>query len=317
MDWGHVDAAEPPHIVVEGPERCADGAGVEELLRRSLAHAKAPGPAWVVTMHIALFQGSAHGLSAQGDITDGAGVNVAHRFLSGSSPHCGALARALGVWAALVLDAELARASAQTPASAQPAPAAGPPATPERADAQRPDVVVERPLLEHDAALSHDERAGLEIGLGGFIMAETAGRPFAGVSPYVVVDAGHGLFLRPAIAVGDSLPQAGPSAQWLAGRFDACVRWRGLYANGHGLDFTFCGGGEGGFTHDSGVSSAAPGAAPAKPPNAAYVAFGPGIDLRGELAESVSAILRGVGGADILPAGWSARFELALSWRMP
>jgi hypothetical protein len=315
MDSGeNVNAAEPPHIIVEGPERCADAASVGDLLRQALAHAKAPGPAWVVTMHIAHLQGSAHGLSAQGDITDGVGVNVAHRFLWASSPHCGALARALGVWASLVLDAELTRASTLRSRSGEagdaPSPsAASSPPPPVPGPAAPPIEAVDGPAPEHDTAPMREDRAGVEMGIAGFVMAETAGRSFAGVSPYVVVDAGHGVFLRPAVAVGNSVPQPGPDAQWVAGRFDACGRYRGLYANGHGLEFTFCGGSEGGFMHTNGVASGWGGVG--------YAAVGPSVDLRGELAENVAATLRGVGGADIVPAGWSARFELALSWRTP
>jgi hypothetical protein len=108
--------------------------------------------------------------------------------------------------------------------------------------------------------------------------------------------------------VGESLPQDGPSAQWYAARLDACSRWQGLYSNGQGLAFTVCVGTEGGMTHDSAAAGAA---------DKGYLAFGPAVDLRGDIAENMSAALRGVGGLDAFPQGWSGRFELALAWRMP
>jgi hypothetical protein len=293
-----VDAAEPPRIVFENPERCADAASAEDLLRRGLVRARAPGSSWSVTMHIEASQGNRHGLSAQGDIVDGQGANVAHRFLSGSSTSCSALARALGVWASLVLEAELSRASDP---SSPPAPAPSPPPAPEAVPALDASP-------EHDNLPTHEEPKPLEVGVGGFVMAETSGRPFAGVTPFVVIDTGHGLFLRPAAAFGESLPQTGSDAQWFAARVDACTRWQGLYTTGHGLELTACLGADGGLTHDS----SAPGAA-----EKAFVAFGPSVDLRGDIVENLSAVLRGVGGADVLPGGFSGRFELALAWRMP
>jgi hypothetical protein len=295
-----VDAAQPPHIVVEGPAHCADAASAEEVLRHGLSRARAPGRGWLVTMRVETSQTHGRGLTAEGDIADSDGVNVAHRFLSTSSASCSSLARALGVWASLVLDAELARAST-SPSSPQPAPPvpSAPPSTP---------ALVEPPSPERDNALPRDDSRPVEVGIGGFVMAQTAGRPFAGVTPYLVLDVGHGVFLRPAAELGESLPQPGPDAQWFAGRVDACSRWQGLYTQGHGLELTFCGGAEGGLTHDGAAAGAA---------NKGYLAVGPGIDLRGDIADNMSAVLRGVGGADIAPLGWSGRFELALSWRVP
>jgi hypothetical protein len=296
-----VDAAQPPHIVIENPERCADAASAEDVLRRALTRARAPRRGWRVTMQVEPSRGLGHTLSAEGDVTDAEGTNVAHRFLSGSSASCAALARALGVWGSLVLDAELARASSPR-TEPEPSPVPPPPSpvpTPELVDASSPD---------RDVASTRDEARPLDVGVGGFVMAQTAGRPYAGITPYLIVDVGHGLFLRPSAAFGESLPQAGPDAQWFAGRFDACSRWQGLYTKGHGLELTLCGGTEGGLTHDNGAAGAA---------EKAYLAVGPGIDLRGDIAENMSAVLRGVGGLDVLPQGWSGRFELALSWRMP
>jgi hypothetical protein len=295
-----VDIAEPPHIVIENPERCADAGSAEDVLRRALTRARAPRRGWLVTMHVEPSRGPGHPLSAEGDVTDAEGANVAHRFLAGSSSSCAALARALGVWGSLVLDAELARASSpKSEPDAAPAPPPSPVPTTE---------LVETSSFDRDVAAPRDDARPLEVGVGGFVMAQTAGRPYAGITPYLIVDVGHGLFLRPSAAFGESLPQAGPDAQWFAGRFDACSRWQGLYTKGHGLELTLCGGAEGGLTHDNGAAGAA---------DKAYVAVGPGIDLRGDIADNMSAILRGVGGLDVLPQGWSGRFELALSWRMP
>jgi hypothetical protein len=271
------------------------------MLRLGLANARAPRGAWVVTMRIEPGQGGQPVLSAEGDVTDDEGVNVAHRFLSGSSATCSSLARAIGIWASLVLDAELARALG---------PSSDPPLEPSRPPLPPPREASVDPLLpNHDVRPPpRVEPHGPEIGIGGFMMAQTVGRTYAGVTPYALIDVGHGVFLRPAVAVGESLPQAGPDAQWLVGRVDACSRLQGLYGQGHGLELTFCGGADAGVTHDN----ALPGA-----PMRAYFELGPGVDLQGDIVENVSAVLRGVGGAEIVPQGWSGRFEFAVAWRMP
>jgi hypothetical protein len=156
--------------------------------------------------------------------------------------------------------------------------------------------------LQKCAAANEEPRA-LEIGLGGFVMTQTAGSAFAGATSYLDIEASRGFFLRPAFAAGASLPHPGPDSQWYAGRLDACGRWPGLYTQGYGLHLDFCAGVDAGVTLSSG-------------PAQAYVAVGPGVAISGDIGDRLSAVVRGVGGANIATEGWTGRFELALSWRV-
>src|SRR5277367_279048 len=99
------------------------------MFHQGLSRARAPGPGWVVTMRVESKAG--HVLHADGIITDDAAHAIAQRELTGSTGNCQTLAEALGVWAALVLDAEVAR-SEQPPAAPPLAasPAAPAPAVP-------------------------------------------------------------------------------------------------------------------------------------------------------------------------------------------
>src|SRR5215467_4408302 len=101
--------AEPPRIVFEAPAPCGDASRAEALLRKALAPAKAPG-AWTVSMRVE--QGDGRALRAEGEIADENGAPVAHRALMETTTECSGLARAVGVWASLVLDAEVQRGPA-------------------------------------------------------------------------------------------------------------------------------------------------------------------------------------------------------------
>jgi hypothetical protein len=277
-------------------------------------------------------------LRAEGEITGENGSVVAHRTLSGAPGDCDALARAVGVWASLVLDTERARSGS----SDSPAPAtavASPGAAPELGVADsHPEItwpapaVLEKPSPEHDWYLHNDDERTLELGVGAFLMAGTGANTVAGASPYLVVEAGHGVFLRPSLAIGQSVaPLASPTelrATWGAARFDACLRLPGLYTRHHGIQLDTCGGADLGFTH---FGAAPPGTAgtPVSVVTALFASIGPSLELRGELGGSMAVALRGVAGLNVVRAGfedgtgaqveaplWSGRIELALSWRL-
>jgi hypothetical protein len=249
----------------------------------------------------------------------------------------------MSVWASLVLDAELTRpvssksAGAAAPTastSAMPAdpltasvtlpvtPQVTPPVTPpvtnrqpveidgplgEGKDAHR--ALADRQILPNDSApVVRDEPRTFEVGLGTFLMTNTGGKAFLGVTPHVVVQSAHGILLRPAISVGESLPGPVSDTQWLSARFDVCSRIHGMYAKGGGLQLDLCGGPDVGFTIEPAGSSRA---------TMPYVSLGPSVDLRGDVVQNVSVVLRGVAGVDLVPLGASGRMELALAWRMP
>ena len=117
-----MDVAEPPRIVLETPEACADAPRLEGLLRGALARARAPGDAWSVD--VKMERTDAQELRARAGITDGSGVQVARRVLSNHAADCEGLARAVGVWASLVFEAELAREHSATRGDAAEADAA-------------------------------------------------------------------------------------------------------------------------------------------------------------------------------------------------
>jgi hypothetical protein len=365
-----VDAAEPPLIVFESPAPCRERDHGEELLRRALSAARAPAAGWSVAMRV---EPAGGGLRAAGAITDGDGVAVARRNIEGTTGDCGGLARAVGVWATLVLDTELRKArGAAVPkalpqarggvASSMAHDAAGssgpggsgggggsdgsgaggaPPASGDGAtgavasteDALGPaggaepvaawpaPALEEKASPEHDWYLHHDEGRALELGAGLFLMTGAGGGAIAGPTAFVVVEAGHGLFLRPSVAFGESLTSLPPSdvkaSTWGAGRFDTYLRMPGLYTRHHGMQLDVCGG------TDIGTTSIQSTSVTMLP----YWDVGPSINLRGELGGRLSAVLRAAAGVNILrgsfkdqngdreqvPLG-NVRLELAFSW---
>jgi hypothetical protein len=363
-----VDAAEPPRIVFESAAQCRDSDATADLLRRSLTRAVAPGRGWTVSMRVD--RAGPTSLRAEGGITREDGVFVAHRTIAGTTADCQALARAVGVWAALVLESELrqpALPSSPTPAAGNAAPGAvgsagaapvegmgersaavpadgspngepggagvGPPA----ADASGlvagtasalagtagwpAPAVSEPPSPEHAWYLHHDEARALELGAGMFLMTGSGSGAVAGPTAFVVVEAGHGLFLRPALAFGESLTSLPPSdvsaSRWLDARFDTCLRLPGLYARHHGMQLDLCGGADFGATTIRALGET----------TMPYVSVGPSIDMRGELGSRLSAVLRVVAGINVLRESFAdlsgaqealplaaGRLELAFSW---
>ncbi len=343
-----LDAAEPPRIVFETPDSCRDGDRAEALLRRTMAPALAPGRGWTLTMRV---DRAAHGLRAEAEISDRSGAPVAHRAIAGNAADCGGLARAVGVWASLVLDSELRRANAVAMDAQPDGGSVGPTrATPVReagnvaadagvagaasdassaAAAGSAEVPVawpapaadEKPSPEHDWYLHHDEGRNLELGAGVFLMTGTGGGALAGPTAFAVVEAGHGIFLRPALAFGQSLTSLPPSdlasSTWAATRFDACIRVPGLYTRHHGMQLDLCGGSDLGFTTVQAAQST----------TLPYLDLGPSIALRGELGSRLAAVLRMVAGVNLLrptfqdlsgaadqPPLAVGRLELAFSW---
>jgi hypothetical protein len=310
-----VNVAEPPRIVVESRASCAESEHAEEVIHTYLGSALAPGHAWTVVMRVAPTPASGHGLRAEGEIYDDLGLEVASRVLSVSSADCAGLARGVGVWASLVLQQEIDRAHKPRPAapSAQAADSASSdplwpaPAEPEKAPPER------------DWFLHHDEGRTLELGVAGFLMTSVGAGPMAGAGPYAIIESGKGVFLRPAIAVGETVTTLNSppyfDALWVAGRFDTCLRLPGLYTKNHGIQLDLCGGSEVGVIANNTTGSRSP-----------FVSLGPSLDLRGELGGVVAASIRAIGGLTLTssalgldsldqPAG-SARLEFAFSWKV-
>ena len=326
--------AEPPRIVFESPSPCRDADRAEKVLHDALSSSRAPGNGWLVTMRVE--RDAQKHLKATAQIDDGDGVSVADRSLDGEGSDCGGLAKAVGVWAGLVLDSRLqAAASLEQPPPAPPAsPVAGAASPAPPATAVAPSTTAEAgwpapaqpeaKTPEHDWYLHHDAGQGrtFEVGAGTFLATGTGGGALAGPTIFAVIEAGNGIFLRPALAFGASLTSLPPSdvksSMWGVARMDACLRLPGLYTRHKGMQLDLCGGTDVGATSvtiDSGTTVLP------------YWALGPSIDLRGELAGNFSAVLRMVAGIEVLREQFQdqnnssetvplvgGRIELALSW---
>jgi hypothetical protein len=319
-----VDVAEPPRIVFENPARCTDGHRAEELLRQVLARARAPGHAWSVTMRVDA--GRPGALAADGEIKDEGGATVGHRVVTGKASDCGGLARAIGVWASLVLDAEMNRPPRPV-AAEDPEPQSTPDQDEKtRADGGpsldggvRPAAAAETqsapawpPAPPGEKTLRREDSRTLEIGAGGFLMTGATGSGgdlVVGASPFVVVEVAKGVLLRPALAFGESLSSATPHLTLAMTRMDACMRFAGLYTNLHGMQLDICGGTDLGMLDADGHVRS-------------YLAFGPSIDLRGELGGDLAVVLRGLVNVNAVHSElldtplWAGRGELAMSWRL-
>jgi hypothetical protein len=312
-----VDVPEPPKIVLEQPAACADAARADEAFRAALAPSNAPGPDWVVRLRLVR---EGHELHATGEVLDRAGAPVAHRSIDRqvtSKAECAGLARAIGVWASLVLDAEVQRAQDDAPI---PPPAPAPIQVGWPAPAPPPEKLPEAQLFLAHAAENRD----VEIGAASLIMTGTGSGMIAGGSVFVVSEVGAGWFLRPSLAMGRTVTQVLPGSNAFAtlgdGRFDACKRLPGNYLEERGLQLDLCAGPELGFlVVDPHVAGTASQTLP-------LLAFGPSIDFRGELGSAFSVLVRGVLDLNVLPASTSdgsvseaiviARAEVGLSLRL-
>lgn len=319
-----VDTTEPPRIVFEAPPQCRDGEGAGLALRSGLSSARAPTSGWILTLRIErAVEPAGPRLRATSDLSDGNGTRVAHRELSETASECSGLARAVGVWAGLVLDAEVEKAKALTsePVPSIAAAAAEGSAGTTVSSGWPPPAEPEPATPEHDWYLHHEDSRSLELGAGVFLMSGSGGGALAGPVVFGVIESGHGIYLRPSLAFGQTLTSIPPSnvrsATWGAGRFDGCLRLPGLYSQHHGMQLDLCAGADVGMTHVQAVTGT----------DMPYLAVGPSLDLRGELGGRLAALLRVVAALDTLRGSYvdnsgateqaplvSARLEAAFSW---
>jgi hypothetical protein len=323
-----LDTTQPPEVVLEQVAPCRDGAVARAELKSALAPAVAPGAEWKIR---ARFARSAGHVTAHGDVVNADGVTVASRSLTTDGADCASLAKGLGVWASLVLDTEVERAKASTPADIDDDPLVGPAAA--RSTSLWPTTTPPDPIPpEADVFLSHaKDKRTVELGLETFVMGGTGNGVLVGPSLYGIFEAAHGFFLRPTLLAGHSIGQLSQSAEapatFVGSRFDACARLPGMYLEHRGMQLDLCGGGELGFSQvDSGSIAAGPtGSVPS--PTQPFLALGPSFGLRGELGSSLSATLRGVADLSLLhdevlradgtpepPSLFAWRAEVGLSW---
>jgi hypothetical protein len=313
-----IPVSEPPAIVLEASTACSDQATADTLLRRTIAASFAPRAGWSVHVRVHRDAGS---LRAEGDINDENDNTVAHRAISRTNEDCVALVRAVGVWATLVLDAELSRAHEEEVETAPPAHA--------RMGRERDADHASRSnwlalQSDDDSSATKSAEKTIEIGSSAFMMSGTGGGSMAGSSLYSLIEMENAWFLRPVIEVGRTLQSfssgssAATSAEMGAARFEVCKRVSGPYVERRGIEFDACAESEvGAFQVDGANEHPLP-----------IFAVGPTAGFHGEIDDNIAVELRGgaalniarpsplVAGEGAAPSAIAARIELAVSWRV-
>ncbi|MEO6420913.1 MAG: hypothetical protein ABIP39_15985 [Polyangiaceae bacterium] len=289
--------------MLEQPAACAEGDGAKGLFSRALATSPAPEAGWSVHVRIEKTPG---GLTATGEMFDARSLPVANRIFKSEGTTCAPLAKAIGVWSSLVLDNQ-------------------PAVTPEAPKTAAPVVASEVPWLpmapppekaspEQYLFLRHPEASArsLEIGAATFIMDGLGTGGLFGGAIFGVAELGGGFFLRPALAIGQSIGDNVHDAGIAFTRIDGCGRIPGFYRERRGMQLDLCGGADVGVIRTNGRTLG-------------FFAPGPAIALRGELASELSAELRGaalinltrVSELDAQGASlFAGRAEFALTWRL-
>ena len=298
----------------------------------SLAH-------WTVTMTVSSSSSSRAGAvegvatakpvgkSVEAVIVDDAGTIVAQRTLIDRSARtCVPLARAVGAWASLVLDAELVRAkdddgSEPTPSPPAASSARGPASTTasplELASGRPARDIGSSPEGEPFARVPRSLELGTMVYLRNGVLASGA---VSGLSPFVAIEFANAWIVRPSLAIGRSTQGTPTVINHVGGRADVCRRIPGNYIERRGVEADLCGGMEGGVvTTQTGPS--------ARGANAGRLGVGPSATLRGELGWGVALELRGLAGANLLlssllsddgqPPLLFAAAELGVSVRLP
>lgn len=306
-----MDAADPPRIVFENTTSCADGHRAEMDLKQALSRARAPAAGWLMTVRIHM--NSTDAAQADGEISDEKGAPVGRREFKRKVGDCDGLARAVGVWASLVLDAEIRRprtASTDSDEAAESAQRPGP-GDAGVAPAPKPkDSPRGPPRSPPDDTLSRDESATYEVGTGALVMSGIGGGnayAFVGGTLFLAIAATKALFFRPAVALGQALE--GQSSFWVAVRVDGCFRFTRQDASRRGLQVNLCGGVDVGAFDAAGLE-------------VPLVSPGPSLELGAELTSDFSVLLRGITGFNTArdsrldtPIYWG-RAEFDLSWRL-
>ncbi len=306
---------------MELPAPCSERDASQGLFVDALKQASAPEPGW--TIHVGVHRERAN-LRAQGELTDANGQVVASRDFSVRGDSCAPLARAMGVWASLVLDQRDAEVKAAPPPEPPPKPSPAPEPKPMAQAQQGPETATgpiwpqpqrtERPYPEQALFLKHpSDSRSLEIGLATFLMNAGDSGALAGVSTFFIAEIPGGVFLRPSLNYGRNfrpLQSVGDDGRSFGTvRLDGCLRMPGFYYDRRGLAVDICGGVEGGFLDESESTT--------RPAHTlAYGALGPGLGLRGEFANDFVAEVRAEGLmriAEGLPVG--GRAEMAITWR--
>lgn len=270
-------------------------------------------------------------------IVDDAGSVVARRSLTDSHTRaCLPLARAVGAWASLVLDAEMNRATDDDGSEASDVQGSSPrrvtnsvgrasvgfsaaPAAPAApaASAGRGSAATAESSIDH-APSTGERKAPRGVDLGSMVYlrsAMTKSGGVAGLAPFVTVEVASGWVLRPGLFFGRSTAEQEPARlSHVGARVDVCRRIPGNYIERRGLEVDVCGGIEGGAVTASGPGREAQ--------TAGWMAMGPAANLRGQLGAGLALEIRGLVGESLLPSASQAPAlfaagEVGISLRLP
>ncbi len=294
--------------MVDAHDVCANLDQAQTALHDALGGSVAPEKGW--RLRVFDERRGSH-IIVTANLDDAQGNAVAHRVIDATaSDRCDGVISALGIWAALVLDAEVSKAKAH-PKPVKPETQTPTTATGDNAG-NTPNVMVSTGVANADAGVPQPHQRTIEIGASATLMNSpltSTDAALVGGDVFTLVEIMRSFFLRPAIAGASSL---GAAAVYVAPRMDACLRVPGNYVEHRGLLLETCAGTEFGvFDHGTGATHSTD----------VLFAIGPTIGLRGDLASDLSVEVRGLANFNVVHTGGeiallSLRAELGLTWRL-
>jgi hypothetical protein len=303
----------PPAVVVDAHDVCANLEQAQDSLRTALGASVAPESGWRLRVFDER-QGTHVVVTA--NLDDAQGNAIAHRVIDATaSDRCDGVISALGVWAGLVLDAEVAKAKAHPKVLvASNARTASTNASGTASDAGAP-----LPEIPPDATLPQHPKRTIEIGASATLSNSPLtlyDAALVGGDVFTLVEVVRSFFLRPSLGGATSI--GGGTAGYFDARMDACLRVPGNYVEHRGLLLDMCAGTElAGLYHQAVTNGGIPGPAITD----AIFALSPTIGLRGDLASDLSIEVRGLANFNVAHTGdttalLSVRAEVGLTWRV-
>jgi hypothetical protein len=314
----------PPAVVVDAHDVCSNLEQAQDSLKAALGSSVAPESGWRLRVFDER-QGTHIVVTA--NLDDAQGNAIAHRVIeTTTSDRCDGVVSALGIWAGLVLDAEVAKAKAHpkdpklvasnaSTVAAQASANTNGGRSNATSDASAPVV----PEISPDATLPQQHKRTIEIGASGTLSNSPLtlyDAALVGGDVFTLVEVVHSFFLRPSLGGAASI--GGGTAGYFNVRMDACLRVPGNYVEHRGLLLDMCAGTElGGLYHQSVSDGGIPGAATVD----AMFAISPTIGLRGDVASDLSVEVRGLANFNIVHTGdttslLTVRAEVGLTWRV-
>jgi hypothetical protein len=298
--------------VVDAHDVCPNLEQAQDALRAALGASVAPEAGW--RLRVFDERRGTH-VIVTANLDDAQGNAVAHRVIDATaSDRCDGVISALGVWAGLVLDAEVAKAKTQP----KPPPVVTPPANGGTTSARvlQPAGEVSNP----DGGAPQHRQSTLEVGASAtlqnspFTLHDSA---LVGGEAYMLIEMVRSFFLRPTVMGASAI---GIAAVYIGGRMDACLRVPGNYVEHRGLLLDMCAGTElAAFNHPTADLGGNLGPSVTD----ALFSLGPTIALRGDLASDLAVEVRGLANFNVVHTGdptlialLSIRAELGLTWRL-